>query len=86
MGLASSADVWRQWCSATLRDAVLNQATGGTGSAPEGAGGGPVLQRQLFIANIEREIAALERGEHSPLINDYLTEAERSGSRPGQGG
>ena len=38
----------------------------------------------LFIANIEREIAALERGEHSPLINDYLTDAERSGQRPGQ--
>ena len=38
----------------------------------------------LFIANIEREIAALERGEHSPLINDYLTDAERSGQWPGQ--
>ena len=38
----------------------------------------------LFIANIEREIAALERGEHSPLINDYLTDAERSGQRPGR--
>jgi len=37
---------------------------------------------QLFIANIEREIAALERGEHSPLINDYLTDAERAGRRP----
>ena len=39
---------------------------------------------QLFIANIEREIAALKRGEDSPLIEDYLTNAERSGSRPGQ--
>lgn len=39
---------------------------------------------QLFIANIEREIAALKRGERSPLINDYLTDAERSGSRPSQ--
>ena len=38
---------------------------------------------QLFIANIEREIAALKRGEDSPLIEDYLTDAERSGSRPG---
>jgi len=39
---------------------------------------------QLFVANIEREIAALKRGEDSPLIEDYLTDAERSGSRPGQ--
>ena len=39
---------------------------------------------QLFVANIEREIAALNRGEDSPLIEDYLTDAERSGSRPGQ--
>ena len=39
---------------------------------------------QLFIANIERELAALKRGEHSPLIKDYLTDAERSGCRPGQ--
>ena len=38
---------------------------------------------QLFIENIEREIAAIERGEHSPLIEDYLTEEERSGKRPG---
>ena len=38
---------------------------------------------QLFIANIEREIAATERGENSPLIADYLTEEERSGKRPG---
>jgi len=39
---------------------------------------------QLIVANIEREIAALKRGEDSPLIEDYLTDAERSGSRPGQ--
>ena len=38
---------------------------------------------QLFIENIEREIAAIERGDHSPLIADYLTEEERSGRRPG---
>ena len=38
---------------------------------------------QLFIENIEREIAAIERGEHSPLIEDYLTEEECSGKRPG---
>ena len=31
---------------------------------------------QVFIANIEREIAAIERGEHSPLIADYLTEED----------
>ena len=34
----------------------------------------------LFIQNIEREIAAFHRGEHSPLIEEYLTEEER-GSR-----
>ena len=38
---------------------------------------------QIFVANIEREIAAILRGEHSPLIEDYLTEEERSGKRPG---
>tara|TARA_B100000925_G_C21990010_1_gene466359 strand:- start:231 stop:434 length:204 start_codon:yes stop_codon:yes gene_type:complete len=38
---------------------------------------------QIFIANIEREIAAILRGEDSPLIEDYLTEEERSGKRPG---
>ena len=38
---------------------------------------------QLFIENIEREIAAIERGDHSPLIADYLNEEERSGGRPG---
>ena len=38
---------------------------------------------QVFVTNIEREIAALERGEQSPLIADYLSEEERSGKRPG---
>ena len=33
---------------------------------------------QLFIDNIEREIAAVERGECSPLIEEYLTEDERA--------
>ena len=33
---------------------------------------------ELFIQNIEREIAADQRGEHSPLIEEYLTEAERA--------
>ena len=33
---------------------------------------------QLFIDNIEREIAAVERGESSPLIEEYLTEEERA--------
>ena len=33
---------------------------------------------QLFIENIEREIAAVGRGECSPLIEEYLTEEERS--------
>ena len=32
----------------------------------------------LFIQNIEREIAAVQRGEHSPLIEEYLTEEERA--------
>ena len=39
---------------------------------------------QLFIENIEREIAAIERGDNSPLIADYLTDDERAGSRPGR--
>ena len=38
---------------------------------------------QLFIENIEREIAAIERGDNSPLIGDYLTDDELAGSRPG---
>ena len=39
---------------------------------------------QIFIENIEREIAAIKRGENSPLIADYLTDDERAGSRPGR--
>ena len=39
---------------------------------------------QIFIQNIEREIVAIKRGENSPLIADYLTDEERSGSRPGR--
>ena len=33
---------------------------------------------QLFIDNIEREIAALERGDCSPIVEEYLTEEERA--------
>ena len=36
----------------------------------------------LFIDNIEREISAVERGDQSPLITDYLTQDERLGRRP----
>ena len=32
----------------------------------------------LFIQNIEREISAVQRGEHSPLIEEYPTEEERA--------
>ena len=32
---------------------------------------------QLFVQNIEREIAAVERGDQSPLIDEYLTDEER---------
>ena len=32
----------------------------------------------LFVQNIEREISAVKRGEHSPLIEEYLTEEERA--------
>jgi len=32
---------------------------------------------ELFIQNIEREIAAVQRGECSPLIEEYLTKKER---------
>ena len=32
---------------------------------------------KLFIANIERDIAALNQGEPSPIIAEYLTEQER---------
>lgn len=40
---------------------------------------------KLFVDNIEREINAVQRGDDSPLIKDYLTEEERLGRRPGQG-
>ena len=33
----------------------------------------------LFIDNIEREISAVECGDQSPLIMDYLTQDERLG-------
>ena len=33
---------------------------------------------QLFIDNIEREIAALERGDCSPIVEEYLTDEERA--------
>ena len=39
---------------------------------------------QIFIENIECEIAAIKRGENSPLIADYLTDDERACSRPGR--
>ena len=35
-------------------------------------------QNKLFISNIEREIAALERGQPSPIIEEYLTSEERA--------
>ena len=35
-------------------------------------------RNELFIRNIEREISAVQRGEHSPLIEEYLTEEERA--------
>jgi len=34
---------------------------------------------QLFVANIEREISALERGDCSPIVEEYLTDEERRG-------
>lgn len=37
---------------------------------------------QLFMENIEREIAAVKRGDCSPLIQEYLTEEERASSQP----
>ena len=36
---------------------------------------------QLFIQNIEREIAALQRGDCSPLIEKYLTPEERASAQ-----
>ena len=35
---------------------------------------------KLFIDNIERDIKALEAGEESPIINEYLTPKERLAS------
>ena len=32
---------------------------------------------KLFIANIERDIAALKQGQPSPIIAEYLTEEEQ---------
>ena len=32
---------------------------------------------KLFIDNIERDIRALEAGEESPIIKEYLTSEER---------
>ena len=32
---------------------------------------------KLFIENIERDITALEAGEESPIIKEYLTPEER---------
>ena len=39
---------------------------------------------KLFIENIEREIEAVQRGDNSPLIDEYLTNDERAGRRPGR--
>ena len=36
---------------------------------------------QLLIQNIEREIAAIQRGDCSPLIEEYLTEEERASTQ-----
>ena len=36
---------------------------------------------QLFIQNIEREITALQQGNPSPLIEEYLTEEERAATQ-----
>ena len=33
---------------------------------------------QLFVQNIEREITAIENGDCSPLIEEYLTDEERT--------
>ena len=35
-------------------------------------------RNELFMQNIEREISAVQRGEHSPLIEEYLTEEKRA--------
>ena len=39
---------------------------------------------QLFIDNIKRDIEALERGEESPIIAEYLTDEERGRTAAGQ--
>ena len=39
---------------------------------------------KLFIENIEREIEAVQRGDNSPLIEEYLTNDEGAGRRPGR--
>ena len=36
---------------------------------------------QLFIQNIEREIAALQGGDCSPLVEEYLTAEERASAQ-----
>ena len=36
---------------------------------------------RFFIQNIEREITALKRGDCSPLIEEYLTEKERTSAQ-----
>ena len=33
---------------------------------------------ELYVQNIKREIAAVQRGESSPLIEENLTEEERA--------
>ena len=35
---------------------------------------------KLFMDNIERDIKALEAGEESPIIKEYLTPEERTSS------
>ena len=37
---------------------------------------------KLFIDNIERDIKALEAGEESPIIKEYLTPEERMSNSP----
>jgi hypothetical protein len=39
---------------------------------------------ELFIEKIEREIAVIKRRDNTPMIADYLTDEERSGSQPGR--
>ena len=35
-------------------------------------------KNQLFVSNIERDIAALKAGKESPIIKEYLTPEERA--------